>query len=75
MLLDYGLDIAMDNLTGVALEGMSLATQHDIRTWMTNTFGPESKTTWHVEHDYDLRNLMFTREIATMVYLRWGHVL
>lgn len=62
-------------MTGIVLEGMSLDTFYDITDWLTDTCGPPSEDTWYIFHDYDLKDLMFTREIGTMLYLRWGHVL
>lgn len=63
-------------MRGIALECVSdLRTLGLIVEWMVTTFGQSSKDTWFIDYDYDLRNLMFNDEIATMFYLRWSHVL
>lgn len=56
---------------GIAWERIPTLEQTEKMKWLTENFGPSSKDTWYLELDYDLENLIFSDEIATMYYLRW----
>jgi hypothetical protein len=58
-------------MKGVAIERWPWKLQAEVYTWLYETFGNQSPTTWHEDRDYDLFTLVMNEQIYNWYILRW----
>jgi len=59
-------------MIGIAWERVSWHKKHAVETWLAETFGPPTPTTWYLHWDHDLQDLNLNEEIAVLYYLKWS---
>ena len=59
-------------MIGLAWERVDLVKKQAVETWLAETFGPATPTTWYLNWDYDLLDLLLNEEIAVLYYLKWS---
>ena len=65
---NVGVEVAM---IGIAWERVDLIKKHAVESWLAETFGSPTPTTWYLDWDYDLLGLVMNEEIAVLYYLKW----
>jgi hypothetical protein len=58
-------------MKGIAIDRWGVVLEYNVKQWLTNAFGEQTKTTWYIEEDYDLIGLVMSEEIYTMYLLTW----
>ena len=59
-------------MIALAWERVNLVKKQAVETWLEETFGPATPTTWYLNWDYDLLDLLLNEEIAVLYYLKWS---
>jgi len=59
------------NKYSIAFELLPYDRQASVLTWLQDTYGPESCSTWYMTYDFDRTDLSMNNEIYSMYVLRW----
>lgn len=59
-------------MKGIAIEGLTLDRQVEVYNWLYDTFGHQSKETWHEEQDFDLFSIVVNDKIYNWYLLKFG---
>jgi hypothetical protein len=61
-------------MKGVSATRWPLSTRLEVEQWLEDMYGPQSLTTWYIDTDYGITDLVMNEEIFTIYSLRWGHL-